>query len=636
MDITRVINKFYALALVLGVYNIEEIARFTRYCSYGDMTLISQYVADLTRESFNEMVDDVLKNLLQFIRVFRKIDLTKVVRLFLFLYEIDSAWASVHSNIQNIHNDLIASQIETIADLKKWGPKVAFTTKYVMQLLMINATLTLLSEYRGDGRNMSENTPDDFSIENPEDLPNNNNNNNPVDPSDEDIKYIDEILKSTKLYPTRNGLGLRFYMETNREVSTRYVIDAIYRYLRKSATCYELLNKSGQLSITFNLHNSQSWLALNNSLIANNTTTLEVWRSHWLEGLKKRNESGYEAELAIAFDLKLYTIKSPKPGFSISPLKPRVKYNNKIATLDLETITLSNNTLLPYAGGFKLKTARGKNIERLYYLTDYLKEDLDNSQSSNKMLLHLCTDLLSLSKGYTVYVHNLGGFDGVFLLKPLVELLGPFRVIMDKSKDFISLSLPNKIVFKDSYRIFPASLASLSSLFDVPIPKGFLDHNKIQLNNLIEVRAEVEAYLRTDLTSLYDVMGKASSDIFNKYGVDLSTVFSASSLAMKIFRTAFLKTNIPLLPSLTEKAIRSGYRGGATQLFKHAGTNLHYYDINSLYPFAMTKPMPHYYLGRLQWYEINLYRFFGFLDVEIFAPNSIKVPILPFLASDAD
>jgi DNA polymerase type B, organellar and viral len=149
-------------------------------------------------------------------------------------------------------------------------------------------------------------------------------------------------------------------------------------------------------------------------------------------------------------------------------------------------------------------------------------------------------DIIKLAKGYTIFIHNLGGFDGVFLLKPLVELLGPFNLLIDKSKDFISMTLPGQIVLKDSFRIFPTSLASLSSLFNVPIPKGELNHNSINLINIGDIRLEVEAYLKKDLISLLDIMKAASEMLYNDFQVDLTTVFSTSSLAMKIFRTAFL------------------------------------------------------------------------------------------------
>jgi hypothetical protein len=530
-----------------------------------------------------------------------------------------------------------ATQLRTIegllkAALKEAGLKVGWgepadellAFKFVLSLLFSTGAPFAPSAHTGDGVSSGGVSSGDV----------NTPNHNPKDEDEREVrKYVDTLVNNVKLESIRKGLGFRFYLETPKEVPTKHVIDSVFQYLLKSTACSDLLNRTGLLSVTFNLHDSNSWLALNTSLTATKATTKTIWRNHWFDGLKKRNEGGYTAELALAFDLKIYSIKPPKSGFSISPLNPRLNANEKIATLDLETITMPNNELLPYAAVFKLNNTQN---ERIYYLTDFLRTEPDPVKASKEMLLQLCKDLLLIPKGYTIYIHNLGGFDGVFLLKPLVELLGPFKIIMDKSKDFIAFTIPGKMVFKDSYRIFPTSLASLSTLFNVPIPKGHLNHSSVNLNNLVEMREEVEAYLKKDLISLLDIMKGATSFLFSKYAIDLSTVFSASSLAMKIFRTSFLKESIPLLSTMVEKDIRSGYRGGATQLFKHSGKDLYYYDVNSLYPYAMTKPMPHHYLGKVQGKDIKLSRFFGFLNVDIYAPDSIKVPVLPFSVPDQD
>ena len=35
--------------------------------------------------------------------------------------------------------------------------------------------------------------------------------------------------------------------------------------------------------------------------------------------------------------------------------------------------------------------------------------------------------------------------------------------------------------------------------------------------------------------------------------------------------------------------IKKTYQGGRTEVFKHFGANLYYYDVNSLYPYVMSK-----------------------------------------------
>jgi hypothetical protein len=119
-------------------------------------------------------------------------------------------------------------------------------------------------------------------------------------------------------------------------------------------------------------------------------------------------------------------------------------------------------------------------------------------------------------------------------------------------------------------------------------------------------------------------------DIFEDYSVDLSTAFSASSLAIIIFRTLFLTINIPLLSYFLETNIRRGYKGGAVQVFKSEGSDLRLYDVNSLYPRSMTLPMPLHYLDRLSRAakDINLDTFAGFIYATVYAPKDI-VPLSP-------
>ena len=60
------------------------------------------------------------------------------------------------------------------------------------------------------------------------------------------------------------------------------------------------------------------------------------------------------------------------------------------------------------------------------------------------------------SYSLTIYVHNLGGFDGIFIFKYLASISNdPSMVdtIIDGSNKFITISY-NGIVFKDSYRVF--------------------------------------------------------------------------------------------------------------------------------------------------------------------------------------
>jgi len=78
--------------------------------------------------------------------------------------------------------------------------------------------------------------------------------------------------------------------------------------------------------------------------------------------------------------------------------------------------------------------------------------------------------------------------------------------------------------------------------------------------------------------------------------------------------------------------IRDSYYGGGTDVYKAYGENLHYYDVNSLYPYAMLKPMPHNlkYTKLIDLTKRSLASFFGFALVEVNCPLNMLRPVLPF------
>jgi len=59
--------------------------------------------------------------------------------------------------------------------------------------------------------------------------------------------------------------------------------------------------------------------------------------------------------------------------------------------------------------------------------------------------------------------------------------------------------------------------------------------------------------------------------------------------------------------------------------------NIYYYDVNSLYPFALMKPMPQELIRKIKIFEndFNLDSFFGFLKVVVNSSKDIKLPLLP-------
>ena len=142
---------------------------------------------------------------------------------------------------------------------------------------------------------------------------------------------------------------------------------------------------------------------------------------------------------------------------------------------------------------------------------------------------------------------------------------------------------------------------------------------------------EFKKYARQDAIALYKSMLYAKHIYLMKYYIDLSDVVSTSSLSLKIFRSKFLDTNIPILNSVDDFFIRKSYIGGATDYYKLYGENLYYYDVNSLYPYAALNPIPGtdcYYIETFKDKGLDLDKLFGFFYAKV-KTNNQYLGLLP-------
>jgi hypothetical protein len=77
--------------------------------------------------------------------------------------------------------------------------------------------------------------------------------------------------------------------------------------------------------------------------------------------------------------------------------------------------------------------------------------------------------------------------------------------------------------------------------------------------------------------------------------------------------------------------MRNAYYGGVVEVFKNEGFNLNYYDVTSLYPFAMLNDMP---TGNSIFStDPNLNNYFGIVFVTVdtsgLDPKYSNYPLLP-------
>ncbi len=238
-----------------------------------------------------------------------------------------------------------------------------------------------------------------------------------------------------------------------------------------------------------------------------------------------------------------------------------------------------------------------------------------------------------------IFMHNLGKFDGIYLIKGLLKIIhyNNVKTIINKENEFIEINAKiynYKFIWKDSFRIFNVSLKELCEIFNTNTKKLHSykpEYNNISLFNNPLLLDEFKQYSAQDSISLLEAL-KIAQDLYRSlHEVDITSIWSASTLAMKIFRLKYLKQSIPTLNKYLDYFIRESYFGGITDVYKLYGENIYYYDVNSLYPHAMLNAMPS---RMIKYYEtmkgIDFSEFFGFCTAIIKAPKNIKMPLLPF------
>lgn len=314
------------------------------------------------------------------------------------------------------------------------------------------------------------------------------------------------------------------------------------------------------------------------------------------------------------------------------PLNPNIDKKETISTMDIETMNY-NGKQIPVC----ISIAYNFNEKKLFLIdSKLLKTNLD--EAINKFWEDYFIFIKNNIKYFTnIFVHNLGSFDGYFIYKGLTKLFPAFiSTIIDNNNKFIQITFKYKklkINWKDSYRIYPVSLDDLCKTFNVEGKLSKYDNRFINLDlfNNLELLEQFKDYSLQDSVCLLKTLLNAQDLYLRDHNVDPVSILSTSTLSLKIFRSKYLKVNIPILKGWTDSFIRKGYFGGQTDYYKAYGKNLKYYDVNSLYPNAMNRSMPYEITNHYNdMSNIKLENFFGFCLAEIETPKDILRPLLPY------
>lgn len=225
-------------------------------------------------------------------------------------------------------------------------------------------------------------------------------------------------------------------------------------------------------------------------------------------------------------------------------------------------------------------------------------EITDNNNCIITSFLEFIISLHPKFNRIAIIAHNMGGYDGHFLLKKIIQDINAWtpKVLMNGNK--IILIESSRYRFLDSLNFLPTSLSNLPKMFDIPAQKGYYPHRFNTSQNysyigpipdkemydyssmnvkerkafltfyeeeklkglLFNNKAELEKYCRIDVNILRIACVKFMETFSNTNDVDVffesTTIASACS---KVFRRRFLKNDvIPIAP-------RGGYRNADNQ-----------------------------------------------------------------------
>lgn len=479
-----------------------------------------------------------------------------------------------------------------------------------------------------------------------------------------DILDVEPLKLINKEYDSKNKNTL-FTFENNRLLDHKNLFVALFI----SLTLQEEFSKPGKKIMIVSISTEDRTFYIHNNIIIDENTTIYNYLEKIKNNIQIFYESGYPISTFNILQIKLwpYEYKIVQKGKKevssnnsihkfersfhtgcinnkntnlnfIKPLKtPHSLHKMKIAAIDIETIDFNGNQL-PISISFSYNM--NDKIFTIFKLIDYDLLIINSDRAVKILWLNFMEELNSLNlHKCIIFSHNLGSFDGYFIFKGLIELpnidINKVNSIIDDFHKFINIDIfwkGNKFIFKDSLRIFPVSLQELCSLFDVEGKTHIYNplYNKLSLFNDNYLLNQFIEYSKQDSIALLKALIKAQKIYIEEHEVDIASIWSTSTLSLKIFRQKFLDINIPILNKKLDDIIRLSYIGGSTDYFYKYGENLKHYDVNSLYPKAMCNPMPLQYLGESDGSQIKLEDAFGFAEARIITPEDIHIPLLPF------
>lgn len=307
------------------------------------------------------------------------------------------------------------------------------------------------------------------------------------------LKYnIDDKGKVESVF--FNNINFIDYIKDNSEILNKYNNDFYV------VNFYLYLNKLNEKYVIVSMSNAKERFSVKEVFDLSGILVLVAYDSV-INGNEFNRSIGPTTLLIKGSNVNQITVKYLLPYIKNKYSSDRAATNDNIGTFDIETYKHTRNEdSYIYALGYKIN----KGVEKKFYLSE-------NESNANLVLNCINSMLINDYHGCKFYVHNLGGFDAVFVYKVLDEynlhhnnyyVLDPIfrdnriikldvkvrknlsdrkqpKVTVRKQPGFI------KITLIDSYSLLPEKLKVLADDFECDVKKGIFPYefvNELTLN----------------------------------------------------------------------------------------------------------------------------------------------------------
>jgi hypothetical protein len=228
-------------------------------------------------------------------------------------------------------------------------------------------------------------------------------------------------------------------------------------------------------------------------------------------------------------------------------------------------------------------------------------------------------ELTKANSGRWYYAHAGGLSDMLFVLQMLVRNAAYSIEASFSGSSAIIVSVTrgrSKWTFVDSLWLFGTALANVAKW--VGMEKGSIDFETEDFAKLVE-------YNHLDCLILWRAIDAFETALLQIGGELMMTL---ASCAMRLFRRQFLSQEIVTHPEVNIAA-RASYHASRVEVIEHKANDGFYYDLNSSFPYAMTKPAPGNIKSMSKGYLSDAIDALYLAEVDVEVPEC-RLPPLPY------